>query len=47
MSGFKNITITNNGEEAIQALNQTHYDLVLMDIQIPKIDGLTATKLIN
>ncbi len=34
--------ITNNGEEAINAYKKSSYDLVLMDINMPVMDGLTA-----
>jgi signal transduction histidine kinase/CheY-like chemotaxis protein len=41
------IEIVENGEEVIQAAKNNNYDLILMDVQMPKIDGITATKLIR
>ncbi len=37
------IDIAQNGQEAIEMINKNNYDLVLMDIQMPIMDGLTAT----
>lgn len=36
-----------DGGEAIMALQQSTYDLVLMDVQMPTVDGLTATQVIR
>lgn len=35
--------IVNNGKEAIEALQQNDYGLILMDIQMPLLDGYTTT----
>jgi PAS domain S-box-containing protein len=36
-------TIVGNGRQAIETLARQTFDLVLMDVQMPEIDGLTAT----
>ncbi len=38
------VIIANNGQEALNALNDSRFDLVLMDIQMPVMDGVTAAR---
>ena len=41
------VEIANHGQEALDMLGQGRYDAVLMDMQMPVMDGITATKKIR
>ena len=41
------VKIANNGKEALAALEQQEFDVILMDVQMPEMDGMAATAAIR
>ena len=38
------VTVAGTGKEAVSAFEKEQFDLILMDIQMPEMDGLAATR---
>ncbi len=41
------VSIVNNGKSAVEAASKDHWDIILMDIIMPGINGIEATRLIK
>ena len=47
LGGGHSATLVENGRQALEALKNGQYDLVLMDVQMPEVSGVEATRLIR
>jgi len=45
--GLEDVKVANTGEEVLAALRKRRYDLILMDVSMPVMDGFTATQAIR
>ncbi len=45
MNGFA-VTLCADGEQAVRAFNQQDYDLCILDVMMPKVDGFSAAEMI-
>jgi signal transduction histidine kinase len=46
-AGGMQVDIASNGAEAVELARDVHYELILMDMQMPVMDGVTATRAVR
>ena len=47
MYGYDQVDTANDGQQGLEAAEKKHYDLILMDLQMPVMDGFTSQKRIE
>jgi CheY-like chemotaxis protein len=47
MLGYKDISSASDGLQGFEKAEKTHYDVILMDLQMPVMDGYTALERIK
>ena len=45
--GYRDIHSASDGQQAVDAAEKRHYDLILLDLHMPVLDGFSAQKLIR
>ena len=41
------VTVAGNGKQALEAFDREKFDLILMDVQMPELDGLATTRIVR